>query len=115
MDNEASITVMRWLERKKVDAQKVSPHNHRANTAEIMIETVKHHFIAGMVGTEENYPIREWDRGVAQSQRTLNMLLPCITRPVYAKKERNNIHRLNWSIRSELSKGKQTNIHSLQL
>ena len=39
-----------------------------------MIETVKHHFIAGMAGTDENYPIRGWDRGVAQSQITLNML-----------------------------------------
>ena len=37
MDNEASSTVMSWLEQNKVDAQKVSPHNHRANTAERMI------------------------------------------------------------------------------
>ena len=81
MDNEASSTVMRWLERNKIDAQKVSPHNHQANTAERMINTVKHHFIAGMAGTYENYPIREWDRGVAQSQITLNMLLPCRINP----------------------------------
>ena len=46
-----------------------------------MIETAKHHFIAGMAGTDENYPIREWDRGVAQSQRTLNMLRPCRINP----------------------------------
>ena len=74
MDNEASSTVMSWLERNKLDAQKVAPHNHRANIEERMIETDKHHFIAEMAGTDENYPIREWDRGVAQSQRTLNML-----------------------------------------
>ena len=74
MDNEASSTVVSWLERNKVDAQKVAPHNHRSNKAERMIETTKHHFIAGMSGTDENYPILEWDRGVAQSQRTLNML-----------------------------------------
>ena len=42
-----------------------------------MVETAKHHFIPGMAGTDENYPIREWYRGVAQSQRTLNMLRPC--------------------------------------
>ena len=60
IDNEASRTVMIWLEQNKVDAQKVSPYNHRANTAERMIETPKHHFITGMVGTDENYPIREW-------------------------------------------------------
>ena len=74
MDNETSSTVMSWLERNKVDAQKVSPHNHQEDTAERMIETAKHHFIAGMAGIDENYPIREWDRGVARSQRTLNML-----------------------------------------
>ena len=46
-----------------------------------MVETAKHHFIAGMSGTDENYPILEWDRGVAQSQRTLNMLRPCRINP----------------------------------
>ena len=63
MDNEESSTVMSWMERNKVDAQKVAPQNHRANTAEQMIETAKHHFIAGMAGTDENYLIREWYRG----------------------------------------------------
>ena len=29
MDNEASGAVISWLERNKVDAQKVPPHNHR--------------------------------------------------------------------------------------
>ena len=28
MDNEASSTVMSWIERNKLDAQKVSSHNH---------------------------------------------------------------------------------------
>ena len=64
MDNEASSTVMRWMERNKVDARKVATHNHRANTAEQMIETAKQHFIARMDGTDKNHPIREWDRGV---------------------------------------------------
>ena len=81
MDNEASSTVMSWLERNKVDTQKVSLHNHWSNTAERMIDTAKHHFISGMAGTDENYPIREWDRGLAQSQRTLNMLRPCRINP----------------------------------
>ena len=81
MDNEASSTVMSCLERNKVDAHKVSPHNNIANTAERMIETAKHHFIAGMAATDKNYPIQEWDRGVAQSQRTLNMLQPCRINP----------------------------------
>ena len=57
MDNEASSTVMIWLERKKVDAQKVLPHNYLENTADRMIETAKHHFIAGMAVTDKNHPI----------------------------------------------------------
>ena len=72
---------MSWLERNKVYAQKVAPYNHQENTEERMIETYKHHVIAGMSGTDENYPIREWDRGVEQSQRTLNMLRPCRINP----------------------------------
>ena len=67
MDNEGSSTVMSWLEQNKVDAQKVAPHNHRENTAKRMIDTVKRHFIAGMAGTDENYPIGEWGRGMAHS------------------------------------------------
>ena len=49
---------MSWMEQKKVDAQKVELHNHGVNTSERMIETAKNHFIAGMAGTDENYPIR---------------------------------------------------------
>ena len=59
MDNKASSTVVSWIERNKVDSQKVAPHNRQANRAERMIETAKYHFIAGMVGTDENYQIRE--------------------------------------------------------
>ena len=84
MDNEASITVMSCLEQNKVDAHKVAPHNNRANTVERMIETAKHQFIAGMAGTDENYPIQEWDRRVEQSQRTLNMLRPCRVNPKFS-------------------------------
>ena len=61
MDNEASSTVMSWLERNNVDAQKVSPHNHQANISERMIETAKHYFMSGMAGADENFPIRRWD------------------------------------------------------
>ena len=37
-----------------------------------------------MAGTDENYPIREWERRVAQSQRILNMLRPCIINPKFS-------------------------------
>ena len=72
---------MDWFEKNKIDAQKVAPYNHRANITERMIETAKHHFIAGMAGTDKNFPITQWDRCVPQSQRSLNMLRPCIINP----------------------------------
>ena len=59
MDNEASGAVLDWFEKNNIDAQKVAPYNHRANIPERMIETAKHHFIAGMVGTDENFPITQ--------------------------------------------------------
>ena len=34
-----------------------------------------------MAGTDENYPITQWDRCVPQSQRSLNMLRPCRINP----------------------------------
>ena len=46
-----------------------------------MIETAKYHFLSGLAGADENFPFRQWDRCVAQSQRTLNMLRPCRINP----------------------------------
>ena len=60
MDNEASSAIMEWLQRvKQVDAQKVSLHSHRANVAERMIETGKHHLVSRIAGTDENFPITQ--------------------------------------------------------
>ena len=81
MDNEASRTVMSWLERNKVDAQKVSLHNHRVSTAERMIETAKHHFITGMAGTDKNYPIREWDMWVGTVTENIEHALTVYNQP----------------------------------
>ena len=82
MDNEAYSAVVDWLQLlKQVDAQKVSPHNHRANVAERMIKTGKHHLIIGIAGTDDNFPITQWDRLIPQTQRTLNMMRPCRINP----------------------------------
>ena len=65
-------------------AQKLSPHNQRANVAERMIETGKHHFISGIAGTDENFPITQWDRLIPQTQRTLNMMRPFRINPKHS-------------------------------
>ena len=59
----------------------MATHNHRANIAERMIETGKHHFISGIAGIDENFSINQGDRLVPQTQRTLNMLRLCRINP----------------------------------
>ena len=82
MNNEASSTIMDWMQRvKQVDAQKVSPHNHRANVSERMIETGKHHLISEIAVTDENFPITQWDRLIPKTQRKINMMRPCRINP----------------------------------
>ena len=46
-----------------------------------MIETGKHHLISGIAGTDEKFPITQWDRLIPQTQRTLNMMRPCRINP----------------------------------
>ena len=73
---------MDWLQRvKHVYAQNVSRHNHRANVSERVVETGKHHLISGIAGTDENFPITQWDILIPQTQRTLNMMRPCRINP----------------------------------
>ena len=85
MENEVSSAVMDWLQQvKQVDAQKVSPHNHRANVAERMIETGKHHLISGIAGTNENFPIPKRYRLIPQTQRTLiRLMLESFNKPIF--------------------------------
>ena len=63
MDNDASSTVMSWLERNKVNAQKVAPHNQRAKTAERIIETAKHHFICKNDRNRQKLPNKRLGKG----------------------------------------------------
>ena len=50
------------------------PHIHRRNAAKRAIQTVKHHFLAGLASCNKNFPLQEWDRLTYQAQLTLNLL-----------------------------------------
>ncbi|KAL7550663.1 hypothetical protein ACHAWF_013882 [Thalassiosira exigua] len=81
MDNEASNMICEWMEKENIAYQKVPPDNHRANIAERCIETGKHHFISILAGTDDAFPINQWDRLITQAEWTLNMLRPCRINP----------------------------------
>ena len=54
--------------------QLVPPHDHRRNIAEKAIQTFKNHFVSILCGTDENFPMRLWDKLLPQAEMTLNML-----------------------------------------
>ena len=54
--------------------QIVPPHLHRRNAAERAIQTFKNHFIAGIVSTHKDFPLRLCCHLLHQSIVTLNLL-----------------------------------------
>jgi hypothetical protein len=74
LDNEASTALQDYLQEQGVDYQLVPPHVHRRNAAERAIRTFKNHFIAGLCGTDQNFPLHLWDRMLPQALLTLNLL-----------------------------------------
>ena len=83
MDNETSKELKHCIKKVANSAlQLVEPHNHRANAAEIAIQTAKDHIIAGLCLTDPNFPIFLWDEAIIpQAQLTLNMLRTSRTNP----------------------------------
>ena len=74
MDNECSNNLKNALTKEEVTWQFVPPHQHRANLAERAIQTFKHHFKACLASLDPDFPAREWDRLLVQSELTLNLL-----------------------------------------
>ena len=61
--------------------QLVPPHIHRQNSTEHAIKTFKAHFILTLATYDPQYPIAEWDRLIAQSKMTLNLLRSACCNP----------------------------------
>ena len=55
--------------------KKYPSHIHRRNAAEQAIRTFKNHFLAGLAGVDPNFPIKQWDRLLQQTEITQNLLL----------------------------------------
>lgn len=74
LDNEASQALQQFLQDEGIDYQLAPPHVHRRNSAERAIRTFKNHFIAGLSGTDPDFPLHLWDRLLPQTLITLNLL-----------------------------------------
>ena len=74
LDNEISKELLTAFENNNIKHQLVPPEVHRRNAAERVIQTWKHHFIAGLSSVDPTFPISEWDQLVKQGEITLNLL-----------------------------------------
>jgi hypothetical protein len=74
LDNEASKLLQEYIKSQGVEFQLAPPHVHRRNAAERAISTYKDHLIAGLSSTDKEYPLHLWDKLIAQSVITLNLL-----------------------------------------
>lgn len=61
LDNEASTVLQQFLRDQDVDFQLVPPNVHQQNAAERAFRTFKNHMIAGLCGTDPNFPLHLWD------------------------------------------------------
>lgn len=74
LDNEISPELGAALDKEQIAYQLAPPGMHRTIIAERAIRTYKNHLLAGLATCHPNYPIREWDRILVQSELTLNLL-----------------------------------------
>jgi hypothetical protein len=81
LDNEASKEYLKTIEERGITWELAPPGNHRRNVAERMIQTGKNHITSNLIGCDESFPMREWDRLLPQMELTLNMLRPSHVAP----------------------------------
>jgi hypothetical protein len=73
LDNEASEAFKKEI-KKNCKIQIVPPDNHRQNLAERAIQTFKNHLKSVIVGVDNSFPMRLWDKLLPQVILTLNLL-----------------------------------------
>ena len=54
LDNECSKAVKKYIHSKDTDIQLVEPHNHRVNTAETAVKTIKLPYVSNLVRAQVN-------------------------------------------------------------
>jgi hypothetical protein len=73
MDNKALEEYEKEIQ-KNCTIQLVPLDNHRQNLAEQAIQIFKNHFKASLVGVDDTFPMRLWNRLLPQTILTLNFL-----------------------------------------
>jgi hypothetical protein len=74
LDNEASKLLKPYLHHQNITFELVPPYNHRINSAERGIRSLKDHLIAGLCSTDKSFPMHLWDRLLPQEVIKLNLL-----------------------------------------
>ena len=82
MDNKASKSIKRLLQKSKTVVQLAPPHIHRRSAAKRAIRTFKNNFVAGIASLGNNFPIYLWCPIVKQSEITINLLHISRTKPI---------------------------------
>ena len=81
LDNECSAELVKVMQNNNIQFQLVPPPLHRANAAEQAIRTWKNHFITILCGFDPRFPLQHWDKLLAQTNLTLNLLRPSRLNP----------------------------------
>jgi hypothetical protein len=82
MDNDTSHEVEQFIQGQQTRPQYTPLDMHRTNPAERAIRTWKNHFLAGIAGLPQSFPIANWCHLTKQCNATLNMLCPCHQNPL---------------------------------
>ena len=69
------------METQEIDFQFATPHLQRHNGSEHAICTLKNHIIAGLLSTDENFPLNLWDKLVPQCLIMLNLICDSCINP----------------------------------
>ena len=81
LDNECSQVLKKYMDDEHKLFQLVPPHLHQRNAAEREIQTLKNHFIAGLVSTHDDFPMQLWCCLLPQAIVTLNLLCQSCINP----------------------------------
>eukprot|EP00957_Ditylum_brightwellii_P173374 13200173-Ditylum_brightwellii.AAC.2 len=75
LDNELSRDVIEWIEKQQqAKVELMPPDMHLQNLSKQSIQIWKDHFIAGLAGLPDNFPISYWCSLVPQANIMLNLL-----------------------------------------
>ena len=81
IDNECSDILKFSFRKYNIDFQRVPPHSHQQNSAELDIQTWKHHLPAGLETCEPNFPPAKWDCLMPQCNIIINILISSWCQP----------------------------------